>query len=369
MGMALQPLLLGPLVGIGLLDNTMLGWVAFAETFAVACVSLAGPALLGRGSSRTTLASVALVLVVLNSLSCFTATALELLLVRTLCGAAEGILVSGAVIVLLASRSPDRANAAFIAGTTIICGTISYFIPTMLIPAYGARSVFGVLAVACVAAIIAALLLRYQAKRVEEQAADRQRWPISAHLVLIGLVCQNCAMGAAWAFLERVGAIGHFTPQELGLSASLSLAGQVVGPVTVAVIAHRLPGARALAIASLVQAGTLLVLGAPQSAGEYIGASALVGLLWMGSFPFSLKLALQVENQGRAAAYCVSAQMFGLAFGPALAAELVTSESVYIAYETGAALLVVAAVLYGLAGTIHRTAARGQAGTGAGESA
>ena len=344
MVLALQPLILGPLVSGGLISEAMLGWLAFAETLAIALSSTLCPRWLAGKRINGLLWLSAFALSALDLASVYAVGPASLLVLRCLAGLLEGLLLSGAVLMTLSAANPDKINAICLAGSTIISGAISYFLPTYVVPVLGARWAFAVLLVPVAAASIG-LVLRGSAPA--GPLMEEQKEPLTgpAWLVLGAVLLQNAAAAAAWAFLALSGEMAGFTAAQLGLAASLGLGAQVLGPLWMANYTGRWPAYAVLAVACLVQGVGALFVGAPQGAWVFIAASMVMGFVWIGGFPVAFRLALSLGKGPRAAILCVPAQMIGLAIGPALAGTLVSAQSLMPAYSLSAALALSGAAL------------------------
>lgn len=347
--LSLQPLAFGPLVASGVLTESQLGTISGLETAGVALASAVLPGWLSRSPFRAKLAMLALVMLGCNLLTPHLFGFGALVPIRLLCGLAEGGILAGAFIILFHRGDPDRMNALFLAASNIVVGSLSYMIPMYILPAFGAPGPFLLMAGLGVAALLAITRMAHQPQVMAMPVSGWRTWPAATWLVLLGIVLQNAGVLSAWVFLESTARAAGYGSEPLALSASLGIFAQVAGAATVVAYGYRLPAGRTLMLGGAVMAGSILWLGHPGSAAQFILANVVMGFFWLAMLPLSIKLVCEIERQHQALYVTAAAQMLGLSLGPLLSSRFVSDRSVEPAYWSGCILAVLAILAFAVA--------------------
>jgi MFS family permease len=347
--LSLQPLAFGPLAAAGILTESQLGRVAGIETAGLALASAILPGWLSRGGFRYKLAALAAIMMLCNLVTPHLLSFERLLLLRLLCGLAEGGILAGAFVVLFSKGAPDRMNALFLAVSNTVTGTISYLIPMKVLPAFGPAGSFILMAGLGAMALVAVLALSHRPVPMPTPVSGWRTWPRATWFVLLGIVAQNAGVISAWVFLESTARANGYGAQPLALSASLSLFAQVAGATAIASYGYRLPAGRSLMLGGAVLAGAIFWLGHPGSSTQFVVANILMGLCWLALLPLSLKLICEIERKKQAVYLTAAAQMLGLSLGPLLASLFVTEQSVKPAYVVGLTCALLAVALFAVA--------------------
>ena len=347
--LSLLPLAFGPLVEAGRLSESGLGTLAGLETAGLALTSAVLPGWLTGSYFRLKLALLAAIVMTCNLLTPYVGDSTGLLLIRLLCGLAEGGVLAGAFVILFHSGNPDRMNALFLAVSNIVIATISYLIPTVILPTYGTTGPFVVMAGLGMAGLATVFAIGHKPEVMPTPVSSWRTWPAATWLVLAGIVLQNAGVISAWVFLESTARAAGLGAQPLALSASLGILAQVAGASAVALFGYRLPAGKSLVIGGTVLAGAIFWLGHPIGAVTFIFANILMGGCWLALLPLSIKLICEIERKHHALYLTAAAQMLGLSIGPLVSSLFVSEQTVEPAYAVGLGLAVLAVVALGLA--------------------
>ena len=262
----------------------------------------------------------------------------------------------GAVTLIMAhNRRPERVNGLLFGVSTIPQAAAAYLLPVLLLPRFGPRAGFLVLAGSAVAAAVAAVGL---ARRVHGDPASQGgaglRWSPGLVLFVAAVLLQNAGIGAAWNYLERLAALHGFSASVVGLATSLSLVAQVLGAFAAGAYAGRLPANAFLIGGGLVQALMVAVLIGSGEPMAFVAAAAGFGLCWLALQPFQLMAAIVIDPRRRVAVLRAPLVMLGLAIGPGAASVVVAGSGVAAGVGVASAMLVAAAALFSVSARSRR---------------
>jgi hypothetical protein len=356
--LGIQPVLLGALVEAHRLTEQWLGLVATAEVLALAFGATVGPPIMKRGGMRAKIVAVALVLTLANLASLASQTPLQIAIVRTVAGCAEGLLLSAAIYVLTHTRHPERISGLFLAVSTIPQVFAAYLLPVSLIPTYGANVGFGLLtALAVAVAPVALALPREPVSSAVHEAEDLAAGGLAglraiglgALVALVAVVIENIAIGSSWSYLEGVANQLRLSPRVIGAAVAGVLSFQIVGSALVAWIGWRVGHRLALIGGSVLLGVVAVLLLEARSPAAFVAICCLFGMLWLGLAPFHVKLAVALDPSRRIAMIVMPLALVGLSVGPMIGAALVVADDVSRVYVMSAVAAVAAAALFGLA--------------------
>ncbi|MDR3513911.1 MAG: hypothetical protein P4L73_19915 [Caulobacteraceae bacterium] len=345
--LGIQPILLGALVEAGRLTNHALGKVATLETLALAIGAAVGPPFLRRGGIRAKIALAALALAALNIASYWAASPGPIYVIRTASGALEGLLLAGAILVVTYTRNPERMNGLFLAITTAPQIAATYLLSTVAIPALGANSGFGLMAMLSALGAFSALALSDKTTATAHALGTAKGvWTPWVLLALAAILLQNAAIGAAWNYVEQIAHQADISNQIVGLAVSGGLTFQLVGALGVAWIGWRFNHKLMLAAGCSLQALDVVVLGSLHAPMIYLGASCVFGLLWLALLPFEMKLLIELDRTRQVAMILSPASLIGLSVGPFFGSLLVRETDVSPAFWFAAAATAISGAIY-----------------------
>jgi hypothetical protein len=347
--LGIQPILLGALVEAGRLTEKALGKVATLETLALALAAAVGPPFLRRGGIRAKIVVTSLALVVLNVGSYRASGPAEFYWLRTGAGFAEGLLLSGAILVLTYTRRPDRMNGYFLGITTAPQIVAIWLLSAFGIPRLGAGSGFALMAVlSAVGAFSAAGLSDRITSHGHAPGGPSLKgvWTPWVVVALAAILLQNAAIGAAWNYVEQIAHQNGIAAGAVGLAVSSLLTSQVAGAMAVGWIGWRFNHKLMLAAGCALQALDVIVLATMHAPAIYFGACCLFGLLWLALLPFEMKLLIELDRTRQVAMTLSPVSLIGLSLGPFFGSLLVSETDVAPAFWLAAAATALSGAVY-----------------------
>ncbi|TAJ71838.1 MAG: hypothetical protein EPO51_12005 [Phenylobacterium sp.] len=358
--LGVQPILLGGLIETGRLTEAGLGRVAMVEVFALAIGSVIGPFAMNAGGMRLKVIAAALLLAAVDVGLYAAHSSAAILGLRGAAGLLEGLLIGAAVVVITHTRRPDRMNGLFLGITTAPQIAAAYLLPALIIPRFGLNAGFALLAAGAVAAACAAPFLVDRVETHPEARVQGIVWSPALLLTLLGGLLQNAGIGAAWNYVERLGAQHGLAPAVIGAAIAGSLSLQFVGALLSAWLCWRLPARLMLTAGGLIQAGVVVAMLSRSDAG-YITAVCLFGLCWLALQPFLIRELIRLDPSRRVAMVMTPVALTGLSLGPLVVSFAVRAGDVRGGFVGAAVLLAAAGAVYGLAPRLRaapRTAGR-----------
>ncbi|RDJ00130.1 MFS transporter [Dyella solisilvae] len=329
MMLGLQPVLLGELVNRQRISLEGVGVVAMGEIFALGLGVILAEKVLPLGRLRETAAGASLLLAGVNLLTLLAKGDLACTLVRLLAGLLAAALFWITTMVIVRSAKPDRLAGVFLTLQTAVQAVVALCLARWVMPAFGWQA--GFVAVAALS-LLPLTVLRWIPLRLGLHAEAVKPSLVSMRGLFALLVpfAQMCAVGTLWAYLDPLGQAAGFTASNAQALVSLVLFMQLVGGsvASMAVRWWRAPATLAVGVVLFV-AVTLGMHGLP--AGRLVAFAVLCGVFgfgWLFLMPFHIRLAFDVDPQGRVALLVPAAQLLGSAFGPLTASFSVNGDQV-----------------------------------------
>ncbi len=348
--LGVAPVLFGALVDAGRLTDAALGQVATVETLALAAGAAVGPALLRRGGLRGKLVAGGVVLALLD-LACFRASGgLALGILRGGCGALEGLLLSGALLVVMYARQPERMSGYFMAITTAPQVAAVYALSAFLLPAFGANAGFGLMAGLAVFSLLAAVVISDRTVLATDSlVAPEGVWSWAAVVGCLAIFLQNAAIGAAWNYLEQIGHEAAISTDNVGLAIACLLVCQLVGATAAGWVGWRLNHTAMLGGGCVVLAADCVVLTVIHAPAGFVAACCVFGLLWLALIPFQVKLLVEIDPSRQLALLLSPISLIGLSVGPFAGSLLVREADVSPSFFLACGGTLLAGAMYAVA--------------------
>jgi hypothetical protein len=266
-----------------------------------------------------------------DGLSILMTTPLTLGATRFATGVAEGTVSIICMSALRLTRDPNRSFglwlfAQLLAGALALLG-----LPT-LIAAYGITGFYTVLALLALA--LAGVGLRIasghaRAAAPGSSASAAGRWSPEGLAGLVAVLAFYVSFSAIWTFAGQMAAPGAVSPASIARALSLAPIGGVAGAALASAIGTRFGSSRPLAVATLILAVAVIVLGRRPEWVAYAAACFAVLFGWTLAVPFLLGGIASVDRTGGLTAAVNIIIGAGLAAGPALAALIVGDSGHY----------------------------------------
>lgn len=340
---ALQGTLLPQLVKEGRLTLAELGQVAMAEAIGtLLAVSVANAMLRPQRLKLYVLAS-ALIGLALDLLTA-RLTGQGILAVRFGHGLCAGILLWIWVGFLTRSDNPGRWVAIYVTAQALTLLILSAWFSAMVLPQGGAAAGFAI--VAALYGLIAFLALCVPESFAPLAHGDGSIRPTASGLLgLFGVFAQLAAILATWVYIKSYGKQIGLDEATTGFAVSVAMGVQIIAGLLATALAGRVRNAPMILLAVVASLASLALLITVQTTLAFIVGTAAFAFFWMLGPPFHMPYLIDIDPSRRSAVHMTTAQLLGVAAGPALASMAVSGEIV-----TGA--LVVAALLYAVGGLV-----------------
>ena len=341
-GLGAQPVVVSTLIEVAGFDVRAAGYIASAEVFGIALANAATTFGAARVSWRL-LCGIGLALMLTGSaLSLLAVTSPSpMMTARAVSGLGSGLLIARGYAAAGLTRDPDRMLGYILATSTAQIAIASYCLP-MLAASWGVSVVFYYFAALAVIGVLflkripvgadAAILSSHSGSSLTERVAAL----VAAAALFLGL-------GVLWAYLFQIGLAIGATTAEAAAGLTLSQVAAFVGALIAAFAVRWIPAIGlnlGSILVTIVSVALLQVLSGGIAyavlASGFNGASNTTMVLALGAVAAA-------DVDGRWIAAAVTLQTLGFAFGPAIAAEIVSSDGFRMAQFRCIALLVVSA--------------------------
>ncbi|OUM08498.1 hypothetical protein BW686_04025 [Pseudomonas syringae] len=348
----LQPLLLGELLAQNHVSLEGVGLVAMGEIVALGLGVVLGDLLRSRLNLR-----------LLTVIALFFAAGMDLVTAnvtgdgpltaaRAVAGLAEGLLLWGAVSLIVQGPAPDRVAGVFMVVQTLAQALIAAVLAFWILPGQSVYAGFVFLGVLTAVSVVcvAWLPIRLACQPDKQPDVSGFRWNFKHAGLLILVFLQLSAIGALWAYLEPLGTHAGLTSQAAQLLVSAMLFMQVVGGCLGILLVRRVPDYSMLAVAALLLASIALgmYVAADQGITVFLGLCSFFALVYLMLTPFQVRIALQIDPSGRIAGLIPGMQLLGCAFGPLLASQWIAGENAQPVLLVSTWFSVIALLLVGI---------------------
>ncbi|MEI9996068.1 MAG: hypothetical protein WDM91_15850 [Rhizomicrobium sp.] len=278
-----------------------------------------------------------------------------ILLVRTLAGVPEGILLWLTTAMIARTVTPERWAGIFFAALTAGQLVAALLCAEWVLPAYGADGGFAMLALAGVAGIAIAVFLPASyaplpQSESESGAPPRRGWfALFATLIFIG------ASSTVGVYLVPLALEAGLSADVARTAIWVSLAAQIAGGAASTVLAGHIRWLTVFAVSTVVTIATWLVFLGHPAGWIFIAANALGGFVSILIAAFIVPMTIEVDPSRRTAVLGGSTQVLAGALGPFAASRVVADDNVHGAIVLGSVSLLIGMALIA---ALHFTSAR-----------
>lgn len=300
------------------------GYVAAAEMWGIAAMTVLLTFMSHRVNWRKALAAAAMVAVAGNLLSMFVNDVWTFALLRGAIGLGSGVLISLTFTIIGLTSDPDR-NFGFMIMWVLVYGAVGFLLMPLAYAAYGFSPVllfFAVLNFSALPFIRHLPASGQEHLHVEEGAREL---PVAYKgLAIATLFIYFMAQGVIWAYLFLIGTAAGVS--ESGVSAGLTLSQflGIAGAFTAAMFGNRFGRAKSITFGVCGSIVSLAILLGDISPLVYGIAVCIFNYAWNLTHPFLLAALAMFDRSGRIVVHGIAGQMLGLAVGPAVAASIVS---------------------------------------------
>jgi hypothetical protein len=348
-----MPVLLGTLAENGRLSAAGIGQCATLESLAMGiCAGLCGAFLKARHLRWIAAgASFALAALDFGSMS---ASGAQVLVLRTLAGIPEGMLLWITVGMIARTEVPERWAGFY--WTSLVAGQLLMALSFVwIIPRFGSEGGFAALGLTALCGLGAAALAPNFYADLPVNPEESGAPPLRGWWALLATLLFTAASGAVLIYLQPMS-------QEAGLSADVartalwvSLAAQVAGGFLATALAGRVHWFTVFCASTVFFIGGWFALTIHPPAWLFIAANGWMGLVIVLIGPFLVPMTIEADPSRRTAMQSGATQLLAGALGPALASLIVSDADVFGAIWLGTGLILSGLTLMG---ALHVTALR-----------
>jgi hypothetical protein len=334
------PALLGALGDEQRLSASGFGWVAALEALSMGgATALAGMILPARQLKLIGLfATLALAAI---DFACMGASGAGVLVLRSLAGVAEGVLLWITVGMIARSETPERWAGVFFTASTAAQLALALIFAFVAIPRFGADGGFAVLGATTLLGVggVFACPNRYGALPGTEGAAGPP--PFRGWVALFATLFFVASTGAVGIYLQPLAHEAGLTADVARTALWTSLTAQILGAMAATAVAGKVRYFTAFLAGTAVFLGTWAVFATHAPAWGFIAANTAGGFASVFVAPFLVPMTIEADPSRRAALQSAGAQLFAGALGPLAAARIVSDNDVHGALALGVAFLLV----------------------------
>ena len=305
-------------------DEKQAGYAASIEVWGITSTTLLMTFFSHRFNWRKVCAVSLLIMAATNLGSVFVHDRTLFLLLRFLCGAGSGSLISLGFTVTGLTDKPDR-NFGYLIMWVLLYGAAGLYV---LPPLFAWNGMTGLLVFLALFPLTALPLLKAMPENGETAAqveADAVNLPrVLQGSALLAMLLYFIAQGVMWAYLFLIGIAGGLPEQQVASGLTISQVAGVGGAMLAAAVGSRFGRWRPLTVGILGGAASLLFLIGHFEYLPFAFWVCVYNFFWNMTHPFLLGSMASFDRRGRVVVNAVAMQMVGLAIGPALAASVIT---------------------------------------------
>ena len=348
-----MPALLGALADNGRLSAAGIGQCATLESLTMGLsAGAAGMALKAR-HLRWISAVAALALALLDFAS-MPASGAGVLLLRTLAGIPEGILLWITIGMIERTETPERWAGFF--WTALVAGQLLMALSFVwIIPKFGTQGGFATLGMTALFGLVAATRTPNFYGDLPVNPEESGAPPLRGWWALFATLLYTAASGAVMVYLQPMSHEAGLSADVARTSLWVSLAAQVAGGFLATLLAGRVHWFTVFCFSTLLFISGWFVLTIHPPAWLFIAANGWIGLVIVLIGPFLVPMTIEADPSRRTAMQSGATQLLAGAFGPLLASFVVSDGHVFGAVWLGTGLILGGLVLMG---ALHVTALR-----------
>jgi hypothetical protein len=342
------PALLGALADEGRLSAAGFGRVAALEALSMGIATALAGILLPAKRLRLLGLTTTLTLAVLDVAAVRSGEG-TILILRTLAGAAEGLLLWISVGMIARTETPERWAGVFFTGSTSAQLVLALAFAVYVIPHFAADGGFVLLGIATLFGVAGVFWCPdgYGALPGSDGAAGPP--PLRGWVALFATVIYVAAGGAVAAYLQPLAHQAGLSADVARTAVWMSLAAQIAGGATATAIAGRIRYITAFLVSSVVFLGNWAVMGTAVAGWTFIAANTVGGFFTVFVAPFLVPMTIEADPSRRAALQSAGAQLLAGALGPFVSTYVVHEHDVRGVLILGGGFLITGlAVIIGL---------------------
>jgi len=327
--LGLQPIIVGALVEYSGVGQKMVGYVASAEVFGIA-VANALSIVLGRKCNWAKLYISGLLLLIIGNISSITigGSASSLLLCRLVAGFGAGIVLSRGYAIAKYTKSPSKTYSYALAGSTAHTTLAILYVPKLNALAGPSASFVYLAVLGCIGFVFLSGMM-HSHPSVEETASESSSISnrVERFFALSAAASLFLGLGALWAYLVLIGTSAGVDLRDVTFGLMISQIAAFTGALLPAVLEGRIRQSTLLALALIGTIASVSMLGNSMSWLTFTVAVSGFNGISNVAMPLAISKVAAVDTDGRLISSVVTLQTAGFAFGPALAALVISGST------------------------------------------
>ena len=348
------PALLGALADEHRLSASAIGLTAAFEALSMGLATAASGIVLKPKHLRWIGAAAALCVAACD-LATLHAQGQTVMIVRTLAGVPEGVMLWIAVGMIARTATPERWAGVFFTALTAAQFAMALLYQQWVLPAYGADGGFLGLGLASLLGIVVAFFLPDAYAPLQNAETQSGSPPPRGWFALFATLIYIGATATVGVYLQPLAHEAGLSADVARIAVWISLAAQIAGGAAATALAGHVRYFTIFLVSSAVVIGTWAIFLMHAPAWAFIAANAAGGFVGILIAPFLVPMTIEADPSRRAAVLSGSTQVLASALGPFAASFVVADNDVH-----GAIFLGVGSLFAGLAlvAMLHFASAR-----------
>lgn len=333
-----MPALLGALADEGRLSGAGIGLCATCESLMIGIsAGLCGAFL--KPSKLHWLAGFSALALALLDLASMPASNMGIMIVRTLAGIPEGVLLWITVGMIARSVTPERVAGFF--WTSIVLYQLCLAVALVyLIPHFGPEGGFAALAVTAFSGVAASFYVPGVYAPLAGDGAESGVPPPRGWVALAATLLFTAASGAVMVYLQPMAHEAALSADVARSALWISLAAQVLGGMVATALAGRVHYFTVFAATAIVFIASWYLFTIHPPAWLFLFANATSGFVLVMMGPFLVPMLIEADPTRRTAMQSGPVQLLAGALGPLLASFVVNEREVFGVIVLGAGLII-----------------------------
>jgi MFS family permease len=351
----LMPLFLGALSDEHRLSPAGIGELATLELLSTAVVTgLAGAAL--KPNHLKLIGIVGSLLLAAANAATVGAHGAFLMVIRTLAGVPEGLLLWLVVGVVARSRSPDQRAGVLFTAMAASQLVVAVILSLAVLPKFGADGAYMFVAGFSGLGVVIACILPNTYGQLPV-GMEEGLPPLRGWISLFAVFIFQAAVAGASVYIVPLALQAGLSDGVAQTAISVALAFEVLGAALATLISGRVKFLDVVLFSTVVLLADLAVYADHPQAWLFIFASAAIGFCALLVMPFFVPLTIKADPSRRAAVQIGGAQLLGGAIGPVLTSLVVTDRDSHgVLYLAGAMLVFSLAIIFWLNASARQAA-------------
>ena len=324
------PVMIGILMDHAEMSSFSAGWLTAVGTLSTASAGFIMSIKMDNKNLRKLSRFTLIIAIFADLLSAFTAgTTIIFFLIRVIWGLAMGVAHASSVSSIAHYDNFKQGFGIYVGLQFIVSGIGLYIIPVYadIIGVTGFFIGFAVLD------FVALIFTKYLGSDYNEPVQKNKNntslgvmISVPAILAIIGFTVFEAANTAQFSYIERFGVISNLTEHQIGIALLVGSLLGIPGAFSIFILGDKFGLVRPLIFGFLLSISALTMLLLSSNYLIFFITSCMLGFSWSFCMPFIESLLAKIDRKGRVVAAGSSISFFGSAFGPGMAAIVVSGD-------------------------------------------